>query len=462
MNLSQRAQARQQRLVRRHAAKSDAYDFFNLLTGPALFDHVESLLPNHRERLFPPTETLSMFLAQALSADRSCQQAVDDAAVKRLVGHLPPCSAFTGAYCRARQRLPQAMVSTLALQAGGLVSGTTATPWQWRGRAVRLVDGAILSMPDTPQNQARFPQPSSQKRGLGFPQCRVVVLLCLACGALLAANISACAGKGSDEQTALRALLPDLEDGAVLLGDAYYATYFLLCALVARGIDGVFEQYGARKRSTDFSLGTRLGVRDHLMVLDRPKDKPSWMSQADYDQSPPTLTVREVQTGGKILVTTLLCPNETTKGAIKALYRQRWCVELDLRNIKTTLGMDVLSCKSPDMVEKEIWVYLLAYNLIRFLMAQAALLAGPIPRQLSFKHTVQIWVVWLHRGTATPDGTTLSALLLLIAEQRVGLRPGRVEPRAIKRRPKPFALLTKPRAQARADIRKNGHPKKAK
>ena len=356
MNLSQRAQARQQRLVRRHAAKSDAYDFFNLLTGPALFDHVESLLPNHRERLFPPTETLSMFLAQALSADRSCQQAVDDAAVKRLVGHLPPCSTFTGAYCRARQRLPQAMVSTLALQAGGLVSGTTATPWQWRGRAVRLVDGAILSMPDTPQNQARFPQPSSQKRGLGFPQCRVVVLLCLACGALLAANISACAGKGSDEQTGLRALLPDLEDGAVLLGDAYYATYFLLCALVARGIDGVFEQYGARKRSTDFSLGTRLGVRDHLMVLDRPKDKPSWMSQADYDQSPPTLTVREVQTGGKILVTTLLCPNETTKGAIKALYRQRWCVELDLRNIKTTLGMDVLSCKSPDMVEKEIWV----------------------------------------------------------------------------------------------------------
>jgi hypothetical protein len=142
------------------------------------------------------------------------------------------------------------------------------------------------------------------------------------------------------------------------------------------------------------------------------------------------------------------------------LYRQRWHVELDLRNIKTTLGMEHLRCKSPEMAIKELWVYLLAYNLIRLLMAQAALLADQIPRQLSFKHTVQIWMAWQHRGGSTHNAVSLGALLVLIAEPRVGLRPGRTEPRAMKRRPKPFPLLTKPRQTAREDIRLYGHPKK--
>jgi hypothetical protein len=145
---------------------------------------------------------------------------------------------------------------------------------------------------------------------------------------------------------------------------------------------------------------------------------------------------------------------------LKALYRQRWNVELDLRNIKTTLGMEQLRCKTPEMARKELWGYLLAYNLIRLLMAQAALLADQIPRQLSFKHTVQISLSWQQRGGAMHDAVSINALLVLIAEPRVGLRPGRVEPRALKRRLKPFPLLTEPREAAREEIRKNGHPKK--
>jgi hypothetical protein len=145
---------------------------------------------------------------------------------------------------------------------------------------------------------------------------------------------------------------------------------------------------------------------------------------------------------------------------LKALYRQRWSVELDLRNIKTTLGMEQLRCRTPEMAVKELWVYLLAYNLIRLLMAQAALLADQIPRQLSFKHTVQIWMAWQQRGGNGYDAVCINALLVMIAEPRVGLRPGRVEPRALKRRPKPFSLLTKPRQVVREEIKKNGHPKK--
>jgi hypothetical protein len=170
--------------------------------------------------------------------------------------------------------------------------------------------------------------------------------------------------------------------------------------------------------------------------------------------------VREFQAGGKIMVTTFLCPKQTPKQVLKALYRQRCNVELDLRNIKTTLGMEELRCKTPEMAVKELWVYLLAYNLIRLLMAQAALLADQIPRQLSFKHTVQIWLAWQQRGGATHDAVSINTLLVLIAEPRIGLRPGRIEPRARKRRPKPFPLLTKPRAAVREDVRQNGHPKK--
>ena len=460
MHRSQRAAVQQQRRVRHHAGNTDSQAMFNLLTGPQLLDRVEALLPEHRERDFPPTETLSMFLAQSLSANGSCQQALNDALVKRLVSGLTPGSTNTGGYCRARARLPLPMVSTLARQAGQIVAEGAASWWHWRGRPVRLVDGATVTLPDTAENQAAYPQSSTQKAGLGFPLCRLVALLCLGSGALLDAATGPCEGKGSDEQALLRTLLDTLQADDILLGDAYYATYFLLCELVRRGIDGVFEQYGARKRSTDFSRGEILGARDHLVVLPKPKKKPEWMSQVDYDQAPETLKVRELYAGGKILVTTFLCPKETPKAVIKALYRSRWNVELDLRNIKTTLGMERLSCKTPEMAVKELWVYLLGYNLIRLLMAQAALLADQIPRQLSFKHTLQIWIAWQQRGSGTHDAVAIYRLLVLIAQPRVGLRPGRMEPRAVKRRPKPFPLLTKARQAAREDIRAHGHPKK--
>ena len=452
----------QHRAIRARANDSDAYAFFNLLTGPELFDKVESVLPPHRERRYPPTETLSMFLAQALNADRSCQKAVDDAAVKRVAAGVPPGSTHTGAYCRARLRLPVAMVSTLARHVGRRVATQAPPAWLWRGRPIRLVDGTTVLMPDTPANQAAYPQSCSQKPGLGFPLCRMVGLVCLGSGAVLDAAIGSYHGKGSGEQALLRSILDTLAPGDLLLGDAFYATYFLLCALRERGIDAVFEQNGSRQRLTDFRRGQRLGSRDHLIVWHKPVIKPDWMSEADYARSPETLTVRELRTGGKTLATTLLCPKHTDKAALKALYQDRWHVELDLRNIKTTLGMERLSCQTPAMAIKEIWVYLLAYNLIRLLMAQAALLARRRPRQLSFKHTVQLWIAWAPYANSPHHDDTHHALFVLIAQQQVGQRPGRIEPRAVKRRPKPYPFLTQPRTVARARIRKHGHPTKLK
>lgn len=461
MHPNPRVSINQRSQVHRQAKRTDAFTFFNLLTDDGLFDTVESLLPPHRERLFPPTETLAMFLTQAMSVDRSCQKAVNDASVTRLLTGLPSCSTATGGYCRARRRLPMGMVSMLTRTSGRLMASRSPLPWRWQGRPVRLVDGTTVAMPDTPANQVAYPQPGSQKPGLGFPLCRVVGLVCLASGAILDAAIARYHGKGTDEQALLRTLLGNLDAGDILLGDAFYPTYFLLCELQRRGVDGVFEQYGARRRRTDFSQGQTLGSRDHLVELQKPKARPDWMSQAQYDKAPAHLTVRELKAGGKVLVTTLLEPKQAPKPALDKLFRSRWQVELDLRNLKTTLGLEQLSCKTPDMAVKELWVYLLAHNLIRLLMCRAALDAGQLPRELSFKHCLTLWLVWQARQSLWCSAP-LDELFRLMGERRVGNRPRRIEPRAIKRRPKPYPVLAQPRPVARAEVTQHGHPKKVK
>ena len=179
------------------------------------------------------------------------------------------------------------------------------------------------------------------------------------------------------------------------------------------------------------------------------------MTPEQYAHFPDELTVREVKVAHQVLVTTLLDHRKVSKDDLSALYARRWNVELDLRNLKTTTGMDVLSCQTPQMNEKQLWVHLLAYNVIRLLMAQAACNAGIDPRELSFKHTVQLWTEWVSRGVSAMKGRGL--LFTLIAQCRVGNRPGRIEPRMRKRRPKPYPWLKVPRAHARQKIKIHGH-----
>lgn len=440
--------------VRRRAHRVGAVDFFNVLTGPQLLEMTEAHLPEHRERLYPPTVTLSMFMKQTLEADRSCQRAVNAWAAQRAVEGLGVHSIRTGAYCQARQRLPLQMVMALARETGRLLSTQAQRGWRWRGRVVKLADGTGISMPDTPENQARYPQPSTQAEGVGFPLARLVGILCLSTGAVLEAAIGPHAGKGHSELDLFRGLLGALSVGDVLLADALYCNYFMIATLQASGVDVLFEQHGAR--ITDFRRGQALGERDHLVRWLKPKARPKWMTPQQYRAFPQELTVREVKVGGQILVTTMRDARAVRKGELSQLYARRWHVELDIRNIKTTLGMDVLRCLTPPMVEKELWVYLLAYNVIRLLMSQAAHDAGVHPRELSFKHTVQMWTEWTSR--ALRDNPVQRAeFFRLIAQLTVANRPGRLEPRARKRRPKPYPWLKVPREKARRQIRLYGY-----
>ncbi len=461
MNPTPTNRHQQQNHIRQQASQTDSWAMFNLLTSDQLFDEVERHCPEHRERLFPPTETLSMFLAQGLAADRSCQNIVDQAAVKRLTSGLTPNSTATGAYCRARQRLPSAMVSGLTRFLGQRIDEQSVSEWRWDNRRVCVVDGTTLTMPDTASNQLRFPQQGSQKPGLGFPICRLVGVTSLSTGALLDAAVGRFNGKGANEQALLRDILDVFEPGDVVLGDAFYPTWFLLAEMLCRKVDIVMEQQGARRRSTDFRTGQKLGARDHLITIKKPVIRPDWLSVEAYEQAPDSLIVREFKAGGKVMVTTLLDAKVYPKNNLKALYRRRWEIEVTLRDIKQTLGMNILSCHSPEMIIKEIWVYLLAYNLIRLLMCQAASAAGALPTTLSFKHCLQLCLCCLN-SSAVMNDEMLASVLLLMAQQRVGNRAGRVEPRAVKRRPKAYPLLMERRCAARDRVRKNGHPVKLK
>ena len=437
------------------AQRLEAVDFFNALTGPELLGKTEALLPEHREREYPPTVALAMFLKQALSQDRSCQRAVNGWIAQCVAEGLTPPSARTGGYCRARLRVPVQMVTALTREAGDLLCRQARPGWRWRGRPVKLGDGTGIVMPDTEENQFRYPQPSSQAEGVGFPQMRLAGVVCLSTGAVLDAAMGPHAGKGSGELSLNRRLEDVFHAGDVFLADALYCNYFLIARLRARGVDVLFEQNGAR--TTDFRRGERLGARDHLVRWEKPKARPEWMARAEYKAFPAELIVREVSVGGRVLVTTMLDPRRVCKRELGKLYERRWNIELDLRNIKNTLGLEMLSCKTPAMCEKELWVYLLAYNLIRLLMAQAALQAGVHPRQLSFKHTVQLWTEWLCHGLAGMAVAHAAVLFEAIAQQKVGNRPGRIEPRARKRRPKPYQWLKVPRAKARRQVRLHGY-----
>jgi hypothetical protein len=451
MNRNARSALKQRRVrIESKAESTGAVDFFNILTSDELLQTTEELLPEHRERLYPPTVTLSMFMRQTLEADGSCQKAVNGWAAQRAADGLRPCSVRTGGYCRARQRLPLEMVSGLTRQTGRLVSQKASKQWRWRGRSVKLVDGTGVSMPDTQDNQTVYPQPSSQAAGVGFPLARLVVVICLATGVALDAAIGPHRGKGSGELGLVREVLGALHPGDVMLADALYCNYFQIASLMAARVDVLLEQNGSR--ITDFRRGRSLGTRDHIVNWPKPAQRPQWMTREQYAAFPDEITLREVKVGHQILVTTLQNHRRVSKDDLSELYKQRWNVELDLRNLKTTTGMDVLGCRTPEMNQKQLWVHLLAYNVIRLLMAQAACHADVDPRQLSFKHTLQLWTEWTARALpATPD------LFALIAQCRVGHRPGRIEPRMRKRRPKPFPWLKTPRPHARQQVKRYGH-----
>jgi putative transposase len=415
------------------------------------------------EVIYTPAVTLWAFLSQMLftGAQRSCVAAVARVSVLWASLGQKVCDSNTGAYCRARHKLTEGLLQRLVRETAEACEAQTPDCWLWLNRHVWLVDGTTVSMPDTPENQAAYPQPPAQKPGLGFPLLRLVALVSLATGLLRDAAVGPYAGKEAGETALLRELFGRLQAGDVVLADRFYCGWFMIALLQELNVDLVVRLHQLRK--ADFSRGQRLGPGDHIVEWPRPP-RPDWMDESTYARMPATLRVREVEvqvqevgfrTQSLVVVTTLTNAEETPRDALADLYRQRWLVELDIRSIKSMLSLDVLRCKTPQMVRKELYTGLLAYNLIRQTMLQAALAADVSPRSLSFTAAMQTLAA--AGMVAAIDVGDLSLLIQMklehIASHRVGHRPGRIEPRAIKRRPKPHKLLTEPRPIARARLR---------
>ncbi|HEX9785692.1 MAG TPA: IS4 family transposase [Opitutaceae bacterium] len=414
------------------------------------------------DAIYTPALTLWAFLSQVLfkGEQRSCVAAVARVGVLLAALNRQPPSGNTGAYCRARAKLPASIIRRLSCELAQRCEHSVPGHWLWHGRHVRLADGFTASMSDTKANQAAYPQNTAQRAGLGFPIARCVVLLSLATGMALDLAVGPYAGKESGETALLRQLIPRFSAGDILLADRFYCSYFMICLLLAGGVDFVTRLH--QRRTADFRRGKRLGPGDHVIQWSRPP-RPDWMDQATYEQMPESITLREVEVSvaqpgfrvRSLVVVTTLADAKYTRDDLAELYHRRWLAELDIRAIKVSLGMDVLRCKSPEMVLREIWSCLLAYNLIRQSMLNAASAHELSPRQLSFTAAMQqIAAGW----TVLLLGNQLEAQRIVelqqehLAQHQVGDRPNRVEPRAIKRRPKPHKLLTKPRAEARAEL----------
>jgi len=441
--------------LRARFARNEGLPFADVLTGPRIREALDEHGVRYRDRVFDPVTTIWGFLSQVLSDDHSCRDAVARIIAHRAVGGLETCSPNTASYCDARGRLPTGVLSTLARRTAAELQAAAAAQWKWNGRSVFIADGSHVSMPDTPENQAAYPQPAVQQPGLGFPLARVAVLLSLATGACHDLAIAPYAGKGTGETTLLRAMYDALKPGDVIVADALFDNYFLACELRRRGIELVARVQAER-------VGSRIveGRPDGDVITWRRPHKPRGMTGEQYRRYPETLLMRQVAVDARgkdnraerFHVVTTLLDASIDGGQIGDLSERRWSGEVDIRAIKATMPMDVLRCKTPEMVEEEIWAHLLAYNLLRTVMAVAAAEVGIEPREVSFKGAKQAVTAFapkLEAARPCDRPALIDALLRLVAYHRVGDRPGRWEPRALKRRPKPRARLGQRRAEAR-------------
>ena len=450
--------------LRRQFLQDGDLPFTNVLSEGIITQALTTITVFWRDRIYSPLVTLWVFLSQVLSADQCCRAAVARLIAHRLAQGQSPCSAETGAYCQARKRLPEAFFSEVARQTGRGLDSNVEQQWLWKRRRVHVFDGSSVSMPDTPENQRAYPQPDTQKPGLGFPLARLAAVFSLACGAVLDLGICRYAGKGQSELSLLRTLWDLFVPGDVLLADRLLCSWAEMVLLKGRGVDTVTR---LNKRKADFRRGQRLGQGDHIVQWLKPT-KPRSMDRATYNSLPEVLLVLETRfhvdqpgfrTETIIVATTLLDAEEITKDDLGQLYRARWNAELDLRSLKRTMQMDVLRCKTPELVRKEIWAHILAYNLIRTIIAQAASKHGIDPRSISFKGAIQTLaafqpVIALQgEADAALRRHLYQQLLDAIASHRVADRPDRYEPRLRKRRPKHYGFLRKPRQQTKRAMR---------
>ena len=426
--------------------KADGLVFWQLLDEKMIEETLDEFGCRSRHRIYTPHVTLAAFLGQAISDDGSCQQAVHRLNKHRCSLGLPPASVDTNSFCEARHRLPEELFLKLLKQSAEMIERSEPETWLWNERRVVLVDGCTARAADTEANQAEFPQPSSQKPGLGFPQVRQLVAISLSSAVVLDVQIGPVEGKHTGELSLFRKMMPVFRRGDVVVADANFDSYRDIARLKQRRIDYVGAIAGSR---TSPFTGKCHCIEDKRVRLTRPKFDKNRITREQWEALPKHMTVRIIryQTDGRneeiTIITTLLDQRLYSARSLAELYGYRWNCELDIRSIKTVMGMEELRCKSPEMLRREIYNYFLAYNLVRAAMCDAARITGQEPRQLSFKNAMQVIVEYA--SLVSTDDDTIAHVLWSIACNNVGDRPGRKEPRKIKRRRNKYRYMTRPR-----------------
>lgn len=443
-------------------------EYFTLL-GPLVPGDLiaaEDRVKGRRQRIFTTTVTFWTFLSQALTPALHCREVVQRVVIHVRLWTKKTLSQNTSAFCQARKRLSLALLLNLHVLIMEKIEMNVPVEERWKGRRVYGTDGSGVSMPDTPENQKKYPQPGNQKKGCGFPVMKIVGLFSLATGVLCRVAIG---NLHDHDLTLFRKLWSDLKQGDIVLGDRGFCSYPVMALLLAQGVDTVFRLHSQRK--PDFRSAERLGKDDYIVTWNRPKQPPKWMSKEQHALLPETFRVRIVRcrvnrkgyrTKVIFLATTLLDATTYTHDDLAELYLQRWSIELRLRDIKITMGMDILRCKTPAMIEKELWIHVVAYNLVRSLIFEAVVKFKKKLRDISFKGALDFIRQWTpamkaHFLSGQNARELVDIFFELLAKCLVPERSGRVEPRVIKRRPKQYQRLTRPRKFMRPTSHRSRH-----
>ena len=417
--------------------------------GPILGPLIAEFQNDSRERIYTPEVVVFSLVTGVLACDTTLSAAVVRNNADRIFQGLEAASINTGPYSDARTRLaPEILTRASKQMAADMHANTPADPF-WGGFLPYAIDGTTLTTDDTKANQIAFPQHGNQEEGSGFPLLRLVLLQSLQTGSVIDLAYGKFQGKETGEMALARQIIGALEKNALLLGDRYFPSYFLMVFLIQNGFHGLFQSHAAR--DVDFRRGKQLGGGlDHIVEWDKPQ-RPTWMTQEQYDQYPEKITLREAEISKKrcsdgriVAVTTLLDGSEFPKSKLSKFYKKRWKIEVALKDLKDTFKLSHISAKTPEMVEKIIWAHILAYNILRWHMLNAAIIFGSHIENISIKTAARVLVA---NKTAILMSQQLNrpALFAALYEQMIGVpvgnRPGRSEPRAVKKRPKPYPRL---------------------
>ena len=438
--------------IRRKSISQLGVCFTHFIPAKMLQPHQSGALS--RRRLFSKENTFWGFFSQILNADGGCAEVVRKFHAFAAANSLALPSSSSSAYCQARTKLETFDLESILTHTVEQMT-QRKTENRLQGRRVIVVDGTGISMPDTPENQKVWPQQSQQKPGCGFPQATICACFDLQAGTLLSYKVG---NKKSNELPLLRQQWNTFKPGDIFLGDKGFCSYYDVSKFIDQGVDSVITL--ARRKPATAKNSDQISGEDDLLIH---WPKPKWNKRLSYSKEewlalPERVALRQIKVNVKesgyrtqsfYIITTLTDANAYSMNAVADLYFQRWDVELFFRDIKTTMGMDVLRCKSPSMVHKELLMHFIVYNCLRLLMLKAADKAGLPVRRISFKASVQTLRQWepLLASEMNPkeQARLVSLLCDSIAASIILQRPGRREPRCVKRRPKNYQLLTMPR-----------------